>query len=80
MIFMISLVNYQLGLHQELLTHHDLHQSSKRKFAQHIVNQGIKSTDYLTGGKSAFWVKEERGTSSEVDIVYPFRNILADHF
>jgi len=32
--------------------------------------------DYLPGGKRAFWVREERGTSSEVDIVYPFRNML----
>lgn len=32
--------------------------------------------DYLSGGKRAFWVREERGTTSEVDIVYPFRNML----
>ncbi len=72
----IGLVNYQLGLHQELLTLRDLHQSSKGKLVQQIVNQEIKSMDYLPGGKRAFWVRDERGTSSEVDIVYPFRNML----
>jgi predicted AAA+ superfamily ATPase len=72
----IGLVNYQLGLHQELLTLQDLHQSSKGKLVQQIVNQEIKSMDYLPGGKRAFWVREDRGTSSEVDIVYPFRNML----
>ena len=72
----VGLVNYQLGLHQELLTIQDLHQSSKGKLVQQIVNQEIKSMDYLPGGKRAFWVREERGTSSEVDIVYPFRNML----
>ena len=32
--------------------------------------------DYLPGKKRAFWVREERGTSSEVDIIYPFQNML----
>jgi len=72
----VGLVNYQLGLHQELLTIRDLHHGSKGKLVQQIVNQEIKSLDYLPGGKRAFWVREERGTSSEVDIIYPFRNML----
>lgn len=72
----VGLVNYQLGLHQELLTIQDLHQSSKGKLVQQIVNQEIKSLDYLPGRKRAFWIREERGTSSEVDIIYPFKNML----
>jgi predicted AAA+ superfamily ATPase len=72
----VGLVNYQLGLHQELLSIHDLHQSSKGKLVQQIVNQEVKSLEYLPGSKRAFWVREERGTTSEVDIVYPFRNML----
>lgn len=71
-----GLVNYQLGLHQELLTLNDLHQSSKGKLVQQVVNQEIKSLDYLPGSTRAFWVREERGTSSEVDILYPFQNML----
>lgn len=72
----IGLVNYQLGLHQELLAIQDLHQSSRGKLVQQIVNQEIKSIEYLPGTKRAFWVREERGSSSEVDIVFPFRNML----
>ena len=72
----VGLINYQLGLHQEMLTIQDLHQSSKGKLVQQIVNQEIKSLDYLPGAKRAFWVREERGTSSEVDIVFPFQNML----
>ncbi len=71
-----GLINYQLGLHQELLSIKDLHQSSKGKLVQQIVNQEIKSLDYLPGGIRAFWVRQERGASSEVDILYPFRNML----
>ncbi len=72
----IGLVNYQLGLHQELLSINDLHKSSKGKLVQQLVNQELKSLDYLPGSKRAFWVREERGTSSEVDIVYPYQNLL----
>ncbi len=71
-----GLVNYQLGLHQELLSLNDLHQSSKGKLVHQVVNQEIKSLEYLPGSRRAFWVREERGTSSEVDIIYPFRNML----
>ena len=45
-------------------------------FKQQIVNQEIKSLYYLPGVKRAFWVREERGTSSEVDIIYPYENML----
>ena len=72
----VGLVNYQLGLHQELLSIHDLHQSSRGALVQHIVNQEIKSLDHLPGSKRAFWVREERGTTSEVDIVFPWQNML----
>ncbi len=72
----IGLVNYQLGLHQELLTLHDLHDSSRGKLVQQIVNQEIKAQFYLPGVKRAFWVREERGTSSEVDIVFRYKNML----
>lgn len=72
----VGLVNYQLGLHQELLSINDLHQSSKGKLVQQIVNQEIKSLDYLPGSKRAFWVREEKGASSEVDIIYAYKNLL----
>lgn len=72
----IGLVNYQLGLHQELLSISDLHHSSRGKLVQQLVNQEIKSQMYLPGHKRAFWVREERGTSSEVDIIHQFRNLL----
>ena len=72
----VGLVNYQLGLHQELLTIDDLHQSSKGKLVQQIVNQEIKSLDYLPGTKRGFWVRDEQGASSEVDILLPFKNML----
>ncbi len=72
----IGLINYQLGLQQELLTIKALHQSSRGKLIQQIVNQEIKAQEYLPGSKRAFWVKESRGSTAEVDIVYPYQHML----
>ncbi|MEZ4828973.1 MAG: AAA family ATPase [Bacteroidia bacterium] len=72
----VGLVNYQLGLHQELLMISDLHASSRGKLLQQVVNQEIKAQTILPGSKRAFWVREEKGTSSEVDIVYAYKNML----
>ncbi len=72
----IGLVNFQLGLHKELLTLHDLNDSSRGKFVQQIVTQEIKSKTYLPSQKLHFWVRDENGTSSEVDLIYPYKNLL----
>ncbi|MCP9767321.1 DUF4143 domain-containing protein [Lacihabitans sp. LS3-19] len=72
----VGLVNFQLGLHKELLNIKDLNDSSRGKLVQQIVMQELKSTSYLPNKKINFWVREEHGTSSEIDIVYPYKNLL----
>jgi predicted AAA+ superfamily ATPase len=72
----VGLVNFQLGIQQELLTLHDLHDSSRGKLVQQVVMQEMKSIQYLPSQKLHFWVREEYGTSSEVDIVFPYKNHL----
>lgn len=72
----VGLVNHQLGLHKELLSIQDLHQSTRGKLVQQIVNQEIKAQEHLPGTKRAFWVREARGSTSEVDIVYHYKNKL----
>jgi uncharacterized protein len=72
----IGLVNFQLGLHKELLTLHDLNDGSRGKLVQQIVAQEIKSKTYLPSQKLLFWVRDENGTSSEVDLVFPYKNLL----
>lgn len=72
----IGLVNFQLGLHKELLNIKDLNDSSRGKLVQQIVMQELKSISYLPNKKLNFWVRDEQGTSSEIDIVYPYQNML----
>lgn len=72
----VGLLNYQLELHQELLGIKDLNDSSRGRLVQQIVYQELKSKNVLPGKSLAFWVREESGTSSEVDIVFPYKYML----
>jgi uncharacterized protein len=72
----IGLLNFQLGLHQQYLTLADLHPLAKGSLVQQIVNQEIKAQNYLAVSNKSFWARDEKGTSSEVDILYQFRSRL----
>jgi uncharacterized protein len=72
----VGLLNFQLGLHQEYLTVTDLNHIAKGALVQQIVNQEIKAQNYLNSPNRGFWARDEKGTSSELDLLYPFRNIL----
>ncbi len=72
----IGLINHQLGLHQELLRIQDLHQISRGKLLRQLVNQEIFAQTHLPDHQHAFWVREERGTSSEVAILIAHQNML----
>ena len=72
----IGLLNFQLGLHSELLKVNDLHALSKGKFVQQLVTQEIKSNQFLPSQKIHFWVRELNGSNAEVDLIYPFQNLL----
>ncbi|MBK9994928.1 MAG: ATP-binding protein [Saprospiraceae bacterium] len=72
----IGLLNFQLGLHSELLKVNDLHALSKGKIVQQLVTQEIKSNQFLPSQKIHFWVRELNGSNAEVDLIYPFQNLL----
>jgi uncharacterized protein len=72
----VGLLNFQLGLHHEYISMSDLHHIAKGAMVQQLVNQEIKAQSYLKTPIKSFWVREEKGTSSEVDLLYPYRNLL----
>ncbi|MGR3811332.1 ATP-binding protein [Jiulongibacter sp. NS-SX5] len=71
-----GLVNYQLGIQQEILQLSDLNDASRGKLVQQIVLQELNSTQILPDKTFHFWVREERGTTSEVDIIYPYKKYI----
>jgi uncharacterized protein len=72
----VGLINFQLGLHQEYLTVADLNHIAKGALVQQIVNQEIKAQNYLTAPNRGFWARDEKGTSSELDMLYTYKNLL----
>ncbi len=72
----IGLANFQIGIQKELLTLHDLNDSSRGRLVQQLVMQEMKSIQYLPSQKLHFWVREEHGTTAEVNIVFPYKKYL----
>lgn len=72
----VGLLNFQLGLHHQYLTVTDLNHIAKGALVQQIVNQEIKAQYYLNAPNRGFWARDEKGTSSELDLLYPFGKYL----
>ena len=65
-----GLLNRVLNLQGEMLCISDLNNFYRGKIIQHLVTQEIISLKEDERYTPHFWVREERGTSSEVDLVY----------
>ncbi len=72
----VGLINNRLGIQPELLTIGDLHQSTRGKLIEQVVNQELKALSKRTVKKTGFWIREESDRSAEVDIVYQYRQYL----
>ncbi len=72
----VGIINFQLGLITELLKLDNLNDAYRGRIVPQIIMQEMISSQILNTKKTSFWVREERGTSSEVDIVFQFKNML----
>jgi predicted AAA+ superfamily ATPase len=72
----VGLLNFQLGLHHEFLKLTDLNHIAKGALVQQIVYQEIKAQNYLSSPNRGFWSRDEKGASSELDLVFSYRNHL----
>jgi len=71
-----GLLNHRLKLQAELLTVNDFSNFHRGRIIQHIVTQEIISTGLTTRYEPHFWVREERNSSAEVDLMYHFGKYL----
>jgi len=72
----VGLINNRLGIQSELLTISDLHQGTRGKLIEQVVNQELKALSKRSIKNTGFWVREESDRSAEVDIVYQYRQYL----
>ena len=70
-----GLLNHILNIQGEMIGLKDMSDFQRGKIIQHLIYQEV-----LTQSEYAvmphFWVKESKDSNAEVDLVYPFRNLL----
>jgi predicted AAA+ superfamily ATPase len=69
-----GLVNYTLGIQAEMLSLNDLSNAFKGAIIPHLITQELMSLNKITNPKPNFWVREKNQSSSEVDLVYAYKN------
>lgn len=74
--FDAGLVNYAAKIRKEYVISSNLTDIWRGKAAEQIAAQEIKALTYDVGAKRNFWVRAKRGSTSEVDLVYPFNGAI----
>lgn len=71
-----GLMNYFAGLQRSFVEHENLHALYHGIIMEHIVGQELLANDPGKPGKPAFWVREKKQSSAEVDFVVSFKNLM----
>ena len=71
-----GLLNHALGIQSELFGLKDFSDAYRGRIIQHAVYQQLQSQISETSRRLHFWVREKTNTTSEVDLIYPFLNLL----
>ena len=71
-----GLINQILLLQSEMIGINDLNNFYKGKIIQHLICQEIISIHDETGYKPHFWVREEKNSNAEVDLVVQYNHYL----
>ena len=67
-----GMMNNALSIQGEILQMNDINDLHRGKIAQHLVTQQLISIETADRYQPHFWVREEKDTSSEVDLVYQY--------
>ncbi len=67
-----GLINYLAGLQQLYYEHENLHKLYQGIIMEHIVGQELLASNFHSPAKPAFWVREKKQSTAEVDFVVPF--------
>lgn len=71
-----GVMNNELGIQAEMLTLTDLSNSYKGAIMPHLIMQELISLNTINDKKPHFWVRDKKQSSSEVDIVYTYKNMV----
>lgn len=71
-----GVINNELGIQADMLTMTDLSNSFKGAIIPHLIMQELISLNTLSDKKPHFWIREKKQSSSEVDMVIPYKNMV----
>ena len=69
-----GLINYALGIQADMLAFKDLSKSYKGAIIPHLITQELISLNRMNDKKPNFWIREKNQSSSEVDLVYTYKD------
>ena len=67
-----GLITHSLMLQGEMIGIKDLNDFYRGKIIQHLISQEFISTQDDSGYKPHFWVREEKNSNAEVDLIYQY--------
>lgn len=68
-----GLVNHALGIQSQMLGTQDLNKAFKGAIIPHLIGQELISLNTISNKKPNFWVREKKQASSEVDLVFTYK-------
>jgi len=71
-----GVINNELRIQAEMLTLTDLSNSYKGAIIPHLIMQELISLNTINDKKPHFWVRDKKQSSSEVDLVYSYKNMV----
>jgi len=71
-----GLVNYSLGIEEELISEKYLDDVYRGKIAEHIVGQELLGITHSVDSTLDFWVREKKQSSAEVDFIVQHKGLL----
>ncbi|MBI1837332.1 MAG: ATP-binding protein [Flavobacteriia bacterium] len=74
--FDTGLVNYFVGLQNDILGTKDLNLVYKGTLIEHLVGQEILSFQSFPLDKLKYWVRQKNSSSAEVDFIFPYKGKL----
>jgi len=74
--FDTGLVNFSSGLQKELFISTGIDMNYYGTIMEHVTAQELLTLDKSVRARLNFWTREEPGTQSELDFVYPYREML----
>lgn len=71
-----GLLNYYVGLQKDIIGTKDLNSIYQGTMIEHLIGQELVAPQFNTLSALQFWVRENKGSTAEVDYIYPYEGLI----